>query len=81
MDTQRSGGRNLASTARTIPYKDLPEADYAAVLQVSAYQKAWRRRSPAGLSQSRKALFDDSQALSVLIGRPTTPLSVMVGRR
>jgi hypothetical protein len=33
------------------------------------------------LSQSRKALFDDSQALSVLIGRPTTPLSVMVGRR
>jgi NAD(P)H dehydrogenase (quinone) len=66
-------------TGREIPYKDLPEADYAAALKGFGL--------PEGLAQaiagwdtgaSRGALFDDSRQLSELLGRPTTPLSVAV---
>lgn len=67
-------------TGRTIPYKDLPEAEYAAVLKGVGL--------PEGLAQaiagwdvaaSQGALFDDSQQLSALMGQPTTPLSAVVG--
>lgn len=66
-------------TGRTIPYHDLPQADYAAVLEGAGL--------PAGLAAaiaswdvgaSRDALFDDGRALSGLIGRPTTPLAASV---
>jgi NAD(P)H dehydrogenase (quinone) len=66
-------------TGREIPYKDMPEADYAATLKGFGL--------PEGLAQaiagwdtgaSRGALFDDSRQLSELLGRPTTPLSVAV---
>lgn len=66
-------------TGRTIPYKDLPQADYTAALV--------RFGLPEGISQaiaawdfdaSKDALFDDQKVLSTLIDRPTTPLSTSV---
>jgi NAD(P)H dehydrogenase (quinone) len=66
-------------TGRDIPYKNLPEADYAAALTSFGL--------PEGLAQaiagwdvaaSHDALYDDSRQLSRLIGRPTTPLSAAV---
>jgi NAD(P)H dehydrogenase (quinone) len=66
-------------TGRTIPYKNLPEAEYAAALagfglpgELAQAIAGW----DTGASQG--ALFDDSRQLSQLIGRPTTPLQVAV---
>jgi NAD(P)H dehydrogenase (quinone) len=66
-------------TGRTIPFKNLPEAEYAAALagfglpgELAQAIAGW----DTGASQD--ALFDDSRQLSQLIGRPTTPLSVAV---
>ncbi|MBP7241406.1 MAG: SDR family oxidoreductase [Amaricoccus sp.] len=63
-------------TGRDIPYRNIPEADYAAALKgaglpegVAAAIASW----DVGASQG--ALFDDARQLSRLIGRPTTPLS------
>lgn len=66
-------------TGKTIPYQNLPAADYAAALVIFGL--------PAGLAQAiagwdvsaaEGALFDDRRQLAALIGRPTTPLSVVV---
>ena len=66
-------------TGRTIPYRDLPESEFAAVLTgfglpepLASAIAAW----DVGAAQG--ALFDDSHQLSALIGRPTTPLAVAV---
>ncbi len=68
-----------AQTGREIPYRDLPQADYAAALVGAGL--------PEGLAQAiagwdadaaKGALFDDGRALSRLIGRPTTPLADVV---
>lgn len=66
-------------TGKTIPYKNLPEGDYAAALKSFGL--------PAGLadaiagwdvSASKGDLFDDGKQLSKLIGRPTTPMAEVV---
>lgn len=66
-------------SGKAIPYKNLSEADYAAVLAGLGL--------PVGVAQaiagwdvgaSKGALFDDGRQLSRLIGRPSTPLSTMV---
>lgn len=68
-----------AQTGRDIPYRNLPEADYAAALIGAGL--------PEGLSQAiagwdtgaaNGALLNDGRALSRLIGRPTTPLADVV---
>lgn len=66
-------------TGRTIPYRDLPEADYAAAL-TGAGLPAGLAAAIAGwdVGASQDALFDDGGELSRLIGRPTTPLAVSV---
>ncbi|HET7584928.1 MAG TPA: SDR family oxidoreductase [Gemmatimonadaceae bacterium] len=66
-------------TGRTIPYKDLSEAEYAAALERAGVPAAMAR-SIAGwdTAAARGALFDDSHQLSALIGRTTTPLAVSV---
>lgn len=66
-------------TGKNIPYKDLPEADYRAVLLKIGLQAGLA----AGLASwdvaaSHGALFDDGRQLSKLIGRPTTPLAESV---
>ncbi|MFD2163159.1 SDR family oxidoreductase [Paradesertivirga mongoliensis] len=66
-------------TGKNIPYKNLPEKDYAAALSSFGL--------PEGLAQaiagwdvaaSKNDLYDDGHQLSSLIGRPTTRLSTVV---
>lgn len=62
-----------------IRYQDMPQADYHEVLLQAGLPEAIANMlsdSDAGVAQG--GLFDDSRQLSALIGRPTTPLSVMV---
>ena len=72
-------GRNPRQTGRTIPYKDLPEAEYAAVLK-SVGVPDGMAHAIAGwdVAVSQGALFDDTRQLSALTGQPTTPLSAVV---
>ena len=66
-------------TGKTVAYNDLPEAEYAKILEsfgLPAPLAAILAQSDVGASQG--GLFDDGRALSGLIGRPTTPLSVAV---
>jgi len=63
-------------TGKSIPYHDLPKADYAAILLKAGLPPVFAH----GLAQwdvdaSHGALFDDGRQLSRLIGRPTTSLS------
>ena len=64
---------------REIPYRDLPEAEYAAALKGFGIPEGFARMIAGwDVGASRGALFDDSRQLSKLTGRPTTPLSVAV---
>jgi len=66
-------------TGKTIPYNDLPEAEYARILEsfgLPAPLAAILAQSDTGAAEG--GLFDDGRQLSSLIGRPTTPLSVAV---
>ncbi|USQ96425.1 SDR family oxidoreductase [Caulobacter sp. RL271] len=66
-------------TGKTIPYNDLPEAEYARILEsfgLPAPFAAVLAQSDIGAAQG--GLFDDSRTLSGLIGRPTTPLATAV---
>lgn len=63
-------------TGREIPYRDLPEAEYAQVLTGFGLPEGFARAlAHYDVDASRGALFDDSRQLSRLIGRPTTPLA------
>lgn len=66
-------------TGREIPYRNLPEADYAAAL-VGAGLPQPLAAAIAGwdVAAAEGALFDDGRQLSKLIGRATTPLSKSV---
>jgi NAD(P)H dehydrogenase (quinone) len=66
-------------TGKNIPYKNLPEADYAAALTSFGLPEGLAKAIASwDVSASRGDLFDDSHQLSKLIGRPTTPLSAVV---
>lgn len=70
----------LSSQAgRPIPYRDLPEAEYAAALAGMGLPDALARMI-AGWDAlaAQDALFDDGRQLSALIDRPTTPLRAAV---
>lgn len=73
-------GELSRQTGRDIPYRDLPEADYAAALAGAGLPEGFAR-ALAGweVGASQGALFDNGRQLSALIGRPTTPLSATVG--
>lgn len=69
-------------TGKDIPYRDLPEKEYASLLtgfglpeQLSLAIAGW------DVSASKDDLYDDSHQLSKLIGRPTTPISESVAER
>ncbi|WP_323016209.1 NAD(P)H-binding protein [Castellaniella sp.] len=66
-------------TGRTIPYRNLPEADYAAALQGFGLPADFAK-AIAGwdVCASQGALFHTGRELSRLIGRPTTALSAIV---
>jgi NAD(P)H dehydrogenase (quinone) len=66
-------------TGRSVEYKNLPEADYAAALARFGMPDAIAKAIASwDVEASKGALFDDSRQLSALIGRPTTPLSAAV---
>lgn len=62
-----------------LPYKNLPETEYATLLARFGLLEGFAA-AVAGwdVAASGGALFDDGKQLSRLIGRPTTPLSVVV---
>ena len=66
-------------TGKNIPYKNLPEADYAAILASFGLPEGLAQ-AIAGwdVSASKGDLFDEGRQLSALIGRPATPLSIVV---
>lgn len=66
-------------TGRTIPYRDLPAADYAATLAGFGLPGPLTH-AIAGwdVDASRGALFHEGRELSRLIGRPTTSLAASV---
>ncbi len=69
------------ATGRDIPYRDLPEADYAAALVGAGLPEGFAK-ALAGweTGASKGALFEDNRQLSALTGRPTTPLSAVVNK-
>lgn len=67
-------------TGKDIPYKNLPETEYAAILTNFGVPQAFAQAiANWDVSVSKGDLFDDSRQLSKLIGRPTTSLSETVG--
>ncbi|NEM96392.1 SDR family oxidoreductase [Pontibacter burrus] len=66
-------------TGKDIPYKNLPEADYAAALAGFGLPEGLAQ-AIAGwdISASKGDLYDDSRQLSTLIGHPTTPMKETV---
>lgn len=64
------------ATGREIGYVDLPVADFRAALESAGLPAPVAEiLSDADAGIARGELFDDSRALSTLIGRPTTPLA------
>ena len=66
-------------TGKTIPYKNLTEAEYAAALVGKGFPAAVAQalaNFDAGAAQG--ALFDDGHQLSKLLGHSTTPLATSV---
>lgn len=66
-------------SGREIPYKNLPEAEYARLLAGFGLPEGLANGLAAwDIDASKGALFDDGRQLSRLIGRPTTPLAEAV---
>ncbi len=66
-------------TGKTIPYKNLSEAEYTAALVGLGMPEALAKAYASyDVGASQGALFDDGRQLSALIGRPTTPLATAV---
>ena len=64
---------------RTIPYVNLPEADYAAILLKAGLPPPLAHGLASwDTGASQGALFDGGRQLSRLIGRPTTPLEAAI---
>ncbi|MBL8588474.1 MAG: NAD(P)H-binding protein [Methylobacteriaceae bacterium] len=63
-------------SGKTIPYRNLPEADYAAALAGFGLPEAFAKAIASwDVAAARGALFDEGRQLSRLIDRPTTPLA------
>ncbi len=68
-----------AQTGKTLPYANLPEVEYAKILTSFGLPEFFAQAiASSDVSASKGDLFDDSKALSALIGRPTTPLAETV---
>ncbi len=68
-----------AQTGKTLPYANLPEAEYAKILTSFGLPEFLAQAIASwDVSASKGDLFDDSKTLSALIGRPTTPLAETV---
>ncbi|MGX9866989.1 SDR family oxidoreductase [Enterobacter mori] len=68
-----------AQSGKDIPYRNIPEADYAAALKHAGLPDGFAEAIASwDTGASQNALFDDSHVLSKLIGRKTTPIAVSV---
>ena len=68
-----------AQSGKDIPYRNSPEADYAAALKNAGLPDGFAEAIASwDTGASQNALFDDSHVLSKLIGRKTTPIAVSV---
>lgn len=66
-------------TGKAIPYKDLPVAAYAGILQSFGLPEGFASvLADADMQAAKGALFDESRTLSRLIGRATTPWQATV---
>ncbi len=66
-------------TGKTVPYVDLPQAEYAAALEGAGLPGPFAALlADSDVGASKGALFDDQGQLSRLIGRPTTPWATML---
>jgi NAD(P)H dehydrogenase (quinone) len=66
-------------TGKAIPYKNIPEADYAAALASHGVPEGFAKLIAGwDTATSKGALFTTSRDLSTLIDRPTTPISETV---
>jgi len=64
---------------RTIPYVDMPEADYrGALLSAGLPDVLASLLANSDAAAAKGALFDDGKALSTLLGRPTTTLAAAI---
>lgn len=68
-------------TGKELPYYNLPESEYAAALLAAGLPEGLAHGLASwDVGASKGALFDDSGALSALIGRPTTSLTEAVSK-
>jgi len=68
-----------AQTGKNIPFKNLPELEYANILKTFGVPEGFAHAIASwDVSVSKGDLFDDGKTLSKLIGRGTTPLSEAV---
>jgi NAD(P)H dehydrogenase (quinone) len=66
-------------SGKEIAYKDLPEADYKAILLGAGLPEGLAALlADSDVGASKGGLFDDSRQLSQLIGRPTTILATSI---
>lgn len=66
---------------KTIPYQDLPQADYAAILKSIGLPEGFADAIASwDVGALQGALFDEGRQLSKLIGRATTPLAASVAQ-
>jgi NAD(P)H dehydrogenase (quinone) len=62
--------------AKTIPYQDLPEEEYANILKNIGLPDAFASAlANWDVSASKGDLYDETHQLSELLGRPTTPIA------
>jgi NAD(P)H dehydrogenase (quinone) len=66
-------------SGKTVPYVNLPEAEYAKALEVAGLPGPFAAiLANSDIGASNGALFDNSHQLGKLIGRPTTPLATLL---
>ncbi len=66
-------------TGKTVPYVDMPEADYrGALLGAGLPEGLASLLADSDAAAAKGALNDESRALSRLIGRPTTPFATTI---
>jgi len=64
-------------SGKTVEYKDLPEAEYKALLVKAGLPEPYAALlADSDVGASKGGLFDDKHVLGKLIGHPTTPLKV-----
>jgi len=72
-------GEISRQTGKTIPYKNLSEAEYANILKSFGLNEGYAGAIASwDVAASKGDLFDDSRQLSGLIGRPTTSIAQSV---